>query len=125
MKKYLHWLVVFIFLLFSFWQMNDPDPIRWIAIYLGVVISVILFINNKYVPFIPLAGAILSLAGALYLLPDFFYWIKLGMPTITGQMKAESPHIELMREFLGFVISGLTYFFYYRAHRKAKISTAS
>jgi hypothetical protein len=72
-----------------------------------------------------LAGAILSLAGALYLLPDFFYWIKLGMPTITGQMKAESPHIELMREFLGFVISGLTYFFYYRAHRKAKISTAS
>jgi hypothetical protein len=34
----------------------------------------------------------------------------MGMPTITATMKAEAPHIELMREFLGFVIIGGCWF---------------
>lgn len=118
MKVAVHLFVIVIFLLFALWQLNDPDPIRWISIYLGVVVSVGLLLARKYFPILPLIGAIICLAGLLYLSPDFISWVKEGMPTITGQMKAESPHIELVREFLGFLIAGTAYFVYYFMHRK-------
>lgn len=121
MKNIGHIIVVIIFLLFAYWQLNDPDPVRWISIYLGVVVTAGLSLAKKYFPLLPLIGAIVCLAGLIYLSPDFISWIGEGMPTITGQMKAESPHIELVREFLGFVIAGTAYFFYYRAHRRSAI----
>ena len=120
MKVAIHLFVIVLFLLFAYWQLNDPDPIRWISIYLGVVASVGLLLVRKYFPILPLIGAIICLAGLLYLSPDFISWVKEGMPTITGQMKAESPHIELVREFLGFLIAGTVYLVYYRLHRKGK-----
>jgi hypothetical protein len=40
----------------------------------------------------------------LVLLPEFYAWIQMGMPTITGSMKAEEPHIEYTWEFLGLVL---------------------
>jgi hypothetical protein len=121
MKTILQVFVILIFLVFAFWQLNDPDPARWIAIYLGVSVSALLLLLKKYFPVLPLAGAIVCLAGLLYLSPDFISWIREGMPTITGQMKAESPHIELVREFLGFSIAGIAYYLYYRAHRRARL----
>ncbi|MBK8502697.1 MAG: transmembrane 220 family protein [Saprospiraceae bacterium] len=119
MKAALNLFVIIVFLLFAYWQLNDPDPVRWISIYLGVVVSVGLLMARKYFAILPLIGSIICLAGLFYLSPDFISWIKEGMPTITGQMKAESPHIELVREFLGFLIAGSAYFAYYRLHRKA------
>ena len=121
MKSAVHIVAVIIFLLFAYWQLNDPDPVPWVSIYLGVAVTAGLTLAKKYFPVLPLIGAIVCLAGLLYLSPDFISWIKEGMPTITGQMKAESPHIELVREFLGFVIAGVIYFFYYRLHRRRKI----
>lgn len=120
MKVTLHILVILVFLLFAYWQLNDPDPVRWISIYLGVAISAALAMARRYFPIIPLIGCIVCLAGLIYLSPDFISWIKEGMPTITGQMKAESPHVELVREFLGFLIAGTGYLIYYLIHRKAK-----
>jgi hypothetical protein len=120
MKVALHLFVIVIFLLFAYWQLNDPDPIRWISIYLGVVASVTLLIGRKYFPILPLVGSIICLLGLLYLSPDFISWVKEGMPTITGQMNAESPHIELVRECLGFLIAGSVYFIYYRLHRRGR-----
>jgi hypothetical protein len=34
-------------------------------------------------------------------------WARMGFPTITGSMKAEEPHIEVVREFLGLLIAVL------------------
>jgi hypothetical protein len=119
MKVAPHLFVVVLFLLFAYWQLNDPDAVRWVSIYFGVVVSAALFLARRYFPVLPLIGSIICLLGLLYLSPDFISWIKEGMPTITGQMKAESPHIELVREFLGFLIAGSVYFLYYRIHRKA------
>lgn len=119
MKTAIHLIAIVIFLLFAFWQLNDPDPVQWVSIYLGVSIVAGLTLARRYFPFLPLIGAIICLAGLLFLSPDFISWVREGMPTITGQMKAESPHIELVREFLGFGIAGVVYFFYYRIHRKA------
>lgn len=119
MKVALNLFVVFVFLIFAYWQLNDPDPLVWVSVYLGVVVSVGLFLAGKYFPILPLVGTIGCLAGLLYLSPEFISWVKEGMPTITGQMKAETPHVEFVREFLGFLIAGSVYFIYYRLHRKS------
>jgi hypothetical protein len=41
----------------------------------------------------------------LTLLPGFINWLRMGMPTITGSMKAEEEHIEVVREFLGLFLA--------------------
>jgi hypothetical protein len=105
--------------LFSYWQINDPDPEKWIPIYLGVSICAVLYIARKYFSILPLIGLIVCLIGLVFLSPDFIGWIGEGMPTITGSMQAESPHVELVREFLGFFIAGTIYFLYYRLFKKA------
>jgi hypothetical protein len=43
----------------------------------------------------------------LALAPDFVAWLRFGAPTIVGSMKAEAPHIELTREFLGLLVAAL------------------
>ena len=48
------------------------------------------------------------------LLPDFIDWIQNGAESITQSMKAEKPHIELTREFLGLLICALALGFHYR-----------
>lgn len=41
----------------------------------------------------------------LTLLPGALDWIQDGMPSIVESMKASSPYIELVREFLGLGIA--------------------
>ncbi len=118
----IHYLLIVVFALFAYWQFNDPDPYLWVPIYLGVSIVGIMFLMQKYIPLIPLIGAIVCLIGLLMLSPEFISWIKEGMPTITGQMKAESPHVEFVREFLGYLLAGFGYLFYYRRSKAAKLS---
>ncbi len=122
--KILHILFLLVFVVFAYWQINDPDPIRWVSIYLGVSISALLFLLDKHLPLIPLIGLIACVAGLILLTPEFITWVQQGMPTITGAMKAESPHVEYVREFLGFVLAGIFYFYYakhmYR-HKKSLI----
>ena len=97
-------LLAALFVLFAYFQYNDPDPWLWITIYLivaGICGAAAFGKYNRWLSLAVLGGLIVYL---LILLPDFVRWIGEGMPTITGSMKAESPHIELVREFLGLVI---------------------
>ncbi|MDH3650639.1 MAG: transmembrane 220 family protein [Saprospiraceae bacterium] len=105
--KILHSIVVILFIAFAVVQWNDPDPLGWILVYLIVATSAALRLAKVCFLLLPAAGAFVCLLGVLFLLPDFVSWLGEGMPTITGSMKAESPHIELVREFLGFLIAGM------------------
>lgn len=98
-----------LFILFAVVQLNDPDPWGWVFIY-GATAAVTLYSAFRPVPekFL-FAGVYMILGGVLTRLPDFVDWIKMGLPTITGSMKAESPHIELTREFLGFLLCMLVW----------------
>ena len=103
-----------LFVLFAYFQYNDPDPWSWIAIYLAVAVICGFAAFGKYFRWgILLLLTALTIYWAI-LLPDFISWIGEGMPTITGSMKAESPHIELVREFLGLLILIGTLIFQYR-----------
>ncbi|SEQ69231.1 transmembrane 220 family protein [Neolewinella agarilytica] len=110
--KYLHLAVTALFLLCAYWQLNDPDWNQWVAAY-GIVafISVRAFFGGLR-PIVAALPAIALFAWWCSYIPEFAQWLSDGMPTITGSMKAESPHVELTREFFGLLICWGTLAYY-------------
>lgn len=113
-SKYIKLVLGLLFLLFAWFQRNDPDPALWIAIY--GVLAVLCFVGafqkiHKYILFV--FGGFL-LIYTVILVPEIIHWISKGMPSIVEEMKAEEPHIEYTREFFGLVISILSLWFLYK-----------
>ena len=108
-----NYVIAGLFFLFALVQLNDPDPYFWVALYsyIGMVSIIRNFRPIRKV--ILLAGMAVCLIELFLILPEFLNWVELGMPTITGSMKAEEPHIEFTREFLGLLIGLGTLVFYY------------
>lgn len=103
-----------IFIIFALVQYNDPDPWIWIFIYglVGIIyLASINFSIPKWVIFVVMFSLIISVA---YYLPKAMNWFNEGMPSIIGEMKATSPHIEWMREFLGLIICLLAIIWLYK-----------
>lgn len=106
--KYVNFLVAALFLTFAVVQLNDPDPLAWVLLY-GFVGVVALFAGlGRYNRYVLLAGLAVCAVWLIFLIPEFVNWVQMGMPTITGSMKAEEPHIEYTREFLGLFLCGIT-----------------
>lgn len=83
-------------------QYNDPDPLRWMAIY-GSAAACCVYGYRERASWVPAAvvGGV-SLVWALILAPDALS----GAPfaDIAKEMKAADPGVELLRELLGLVI---------------------
>jgi hypothetical protein len=104
--KVVNWLLAAMFAWFAYVQINDPDPFWWVVLYIGVAVHFMLAAMNRlYRPavWIWLAGAGLWCAS---LAPDFWHWLQMGSPSIVSTMKAETPWVELTREFLGLALAG-------------------
>jgi hypothetical protein len=115
--KYIHLFVALLFVLFAYWQLNDPDWPAWVAMY-GIVAVIAAWTAFSTPPrLLILAALAVSVIWMATLLPDLITWINEGMPTIAGQMTAESPHIELTREFFGLLITTLALAYYYYQSR--------
>lgn len=118
--KYIHLIVSILFFLFGVVQYNDPDFFIWIPIYLFV--SFVAFASFKGLRFPLITLVVLIMLGiwlATYL-PTFVTWMKDGMPSVTGTMKAETPYIEHVREFGGLLVSFTTALIYYFIHKNTK-----
>lgn len=102
--KYLHLFVAALFALCAYWQLNDPDWNRWVAAYGVVTFIALRYFFGGLRPLVPLLPALVLFGWWTSYVPDFLQWLQEGMPTITGSMKAESPHVELTREFFGLLI---------------------
>lgn len=105
--KTLYLALALVFLLFAALQYNDPDPIIWMAIYTAVALLFIMAGLGKNARWPARIMAVVLLAWAATMLPGMLDWVRMGMPSITSSMKAEEPHIELVREFLGLTIAGV------------------
>lgn len=122
--KIFNLILAVLFLLFAFVQLNDPDPWLWFALYAFVALVSALAAFNIYRKWAIVGGMVVVVVWMATLLPDFIAWIQLGMPTITGQMKATEPHIELTREFLGLFIAGTALVWHFFRSRKGRYGVA-
>lgn len=117
-----------IFVLFAAFQYNDVDPYLWIPIYLFAALVCLLSFLDRASNYFFLVALVGYAAGFAFYIPSLVEWIQLGMPSITGTMKAESPFVELIREALGllicFISIGVIYLSYRRQHMKRVVSSA-
>lgn len=120
-----HIVVSLLFFTFAIVQWNDPDPWLWIIwySYLGGLSG--LAAANRF-PRIPiLLALVLCSMSLLWYLPDFMNWVKDGMPSIVDSMQAENLYIELVREFLGLVLSEAALVVLWLGAKKKNLSKAS
>ena len=105
-------------------QFNDPDPLFWICLY-GVTGMIAVFAAfEKYNPWVILLAMAVCAFEGFRLFPGFWSWLNDGMPSITGAMQAESPYIEMVREFLGLLIALAALTFFYVRARKHMMANA-
>lgn len=102
-----------LFVVSAILQLNDPDPWFWTVMYLAVAAICGFAAFGKYNRWVILLVMAVCIYELSTLLPDFRLWIREGMPSITGSMKASSPHVELVREFLGVAICLIVLVFQY------------
>jgi len=121
--KILNVILTLIFLLFAYWQLNDPDALTWVIIYLLVAgvsgYAIFKNIDRRILLFLVTMFLIYTLSYTPYIID----WIHHGMPSIADEMKASTPYIEYTREFFGLLISlcVIIYHYYFSYKLKVKI----
>ena len=96
-----------LFLLFAYWQWNDPDPLLWISIYgYGALMALLAAMGKHPLPLL-LFGVFFGLAGFLYLYPGAIGdWIAQEWQQQDLSMKNQ--HMEEAREAFGLlIVSGI------------------
>lgn len=106
--KALNYVLAAVFFLFAAVQYNDPDPLLWIAVYAAVGTLCLLAALGGHFKWLTGAFTLAVLVWMGSLAPGMADWARMGFPTIVGSMKAEAPHIELVREFLGLLTTLLS-----------------
>ena len=120
--KTLNIILAVLFFGFAALQFNDdPDDVWfWVLMY-GLVGTISAFAAfGKYNMWIIILGFGAAVYQMFRIGPAFLQWIYSGMPSIVGEMKATSPHIELVREFLGLVVCMIVLIFHYVRYTKLK-----
>lgn len=115
MKKIVYLFLALVFAAFAYLNVNDPDPLIWVTAYAA---TALLFafaafgrVDCRIIGYLCLAYFIWMCT----MLPGMVDWYHAGMPSITSEMKATEPHIEVVREFLGLFIAVLALFALYAA----------
>lgn len=94
--RYLAIIFTLCFLLSAFVQLNDPDPVIWITLYLVPALVSILFLKTRLNSYIYLSLAVLYFAIAIYQWPPEFEGFLFGEVQTMRNM-----NIELARESFG------------------------
>lgn len=119
--KYFNLILAALFLLFAAVQFNDaPDDIVfWVMVYAGIGIISAFGAFDKYNMISLALGFAVVVFELFRKFPTFAQWIGDGMPSIVGEMKAATPHIELAREYLGLCLCFIVLVFHYiRFHKQ-------
>lgn len=119
--KITNWILTALFAAFAFVQLNDPDPLKWIILYGGVAAISAMAALGKYNRYLLFAAMSVCLIWLLTLIPDIADWIRRGMPSIVGSMKAETPYVELAREFFGVVVCGGALVWHWVSGRRSRL----
>ena len=107
MRKYINVLFALVFALFAYWNLNDPDALIWVLAYGSTAVLFTMAAFGRADRRISGALAVALGMWMLTMAPGMVDWFNTGMPSITDEMKATVPHIEVVREFLGLLITVL------------------
>ncbi len=106
LEKIINLFICAIFLLFTYVQLNDPDPYVWVMVY-GLV--AILFAVSSFfrIPKIIFQAVILALVLFAFFHVGYFYdWLLSDNKSeLFGDMIYAKPYVEGTREFMGLLIA--------------------
>jgi len=106
--KAVHGGAVLLFLMVAYVQMNDPDPLYWVVVYLlvgGIAVTRMVGRTGGWGVRVAVG---MVLAGLLASGPGFVSYFTSGdYGSIYGKMAMDKPYVESVREFLGLVVAGL------------------
>lgn len=108
-------ILLIVFGLFAFWQVNDVDPGLWVTVYGLVALISLLRLFNVYSRPITILLMIIFLIYSFWYIGGVIDW--LGSPdkgAVFGTMNPEQPYIEETREFLGLILAFLGLLFHVR-----------
>lgn len=118
--KTTNFILAALFALFAYFQLNDPDPFQWVAVYGCVALLCLLAGLGRHPrPALLLVASVVAVWMAI-LVPGFVEWIRMGMPSITTEMRTDRPHIEVVREFLGLALAMAALVFLWIQSRRAQ-----
>jgi hypothetical protein len=101
--KFVNFLLAVMFLAFAFLQINDPDPVHWIAIYGLMAVTCVLAAFQVYYR-IPMIFFMIVLIGySIVFLDGLMEWFAQPDKSVLFDegMKMQYLYIEESREFLG------------------------
>ncbi len=105
--KYISLFLVVMFLLFAGWQLNDPDPVLWVTIYLVAAYVSFRAYQGKFNQELLLVLAVSAATAATNSFLQITAWEGMGLEDLS--MKTMNQ--ELAREAFGLVICLGSYFF--------------
>jgi len=96
------WLMVVLLLISAALQLNDPDPLRWIAIYLGAALVTLVSEGRRHSALLCAAVAAVALVWAAILAPSVVGQVSIGQ--LFEPMEARGGAVERGRELGGLLI---------------------
>jgi hypothetical protein len=83
-------------------QLNDPDPLRWMAVYLAAAAACVLALLGRLPRFAPVAVGLAALAWAMLVSPHVLG--RVGIGEMFGAWEMKDARVEEGREMYGLAI---------------------
>lgn len=117
--KFVHTVAALMFIAMAFVQLNDPDPIFWVAIYIAIsFVSITRLLGYRAISIFYVALG-MCLAGLFISAPGFIDYLGSQDYAAIGRgMSEDKPYVESAREFLGMLIGAVCLMFYGLDHLK-------
>ena len=100
--KALNAMMVLLFVLAASVQLNDPDPLVWISLYLSAAAFSVAHALQKLPSHLAAAFVLVACLWALTLVPTF--WGQVSLSEVFGYVGMKTEEVEVAREFGGLMI---------------------
>lgn len=96
------WVMAALYLLSVAVQYNDPDPLRWMAIYGSAAVAAALLPSRRWAIGLALGVAAAALIWAVALTPEI--WGRVGFADLWKKMSEKGGAVEIEREVGGLAL---------------------
>jgi len=112
--KYIHFVIAALFFYIAALQLNDPDPLYWVAMYSGTAMIAVSKGFGRFSEFWAAVAIGAALAGLMVAAPAVVEFVSAGDFSAIGDMESAN-YVEPTREFGGLLIA-LVLLVYYLKH---------